>query len=145
MSDVVVLVLGDHCFEFVRPGFPERARGGQSVVVAGEGWGSGSSREQAVWALQGAGVKAVIARSYAFIHKRNLVNEALPYLVVRDDAGDQAARPGLFGTEHPGFEQQFAQRTVHRRREQRIADHALRRMAADRVRSLGAFGLHLHG
>lgn len=77
--------LGDHCFEFVRPGFPDKARGGASIVVAGEAWGSGSSREQAVWALLGAGVKAVIARSYAFIHKRNLVNEALPYLVVTDD------------------------------------------------------------
>jgi aconitate hydratase/homoaconitate hydratase len=51
-------------------------------VVAGVGWGSGSSREQAVWALRGAGIQVVIAQSYAFIHKRNLVNEALPYLVV---------------------------------------------------------------
>ena len=37
-----------------------------------------------MWALQGAGIAAVIAKSYAFIHKRNLVNEALPYLVVHD-------------------------------------------------------------
>ncbi len=78
--------LGDHCFAFVRPDFAARARAGQTLVVAGEGWGSGSSREQAVWALQGAGIVAVVARSYAFIHKRNLVNEALPYLVVRDPA-----------------------------------------------------------
>lgn len=76
--------LGDHCFQFVRPEFTPRARAGHNIVVAGEGWGSGSSREQAVWALQGAGVQAVIARSYAFIHKRNLVNEALPFLVVTD-------------------------------------------------------------
>src|SRR5207248_9703020 len=78
--------LGDHCFEFVRPGFAARARAGQNIVVAGEGWGSGSSREQAVWALQGAGIAAVVARSFAFIHKRNLVNEALPYLAVSDTA-----------------------------------------------------------
>jgi aconitate hydratase/homoaconitate hydratase len=78
--------LGDHCFELVRPGFPARCRGGANILVAGEAWGSGSSREQAVWALRGAGVKAVIAKSYAFIHKRNLVNEALPYLVVDDPA-----------------------------------------------------------
>ena len=77
--------LGDHCFEFVRPGFPQKGRAGHSIIVAGEAWGSGSSREQAVWALLGAGIKAVIARSYAFIHKRNLVNEALPYLVITDD------------------------------------------------------------
>jgi 3-isopropylmalate dehydratase small subunit len=53
-------------------------------VVAGVAWGSGSSREQAVWALRGAGIRAVVAKSYAFIHKRNLVNEALPYLVISD-------------------------------------------------------------
>jgi aconitate hydratase/homoaconitate hydratase len=77
--------LGAKCFHFVRPEFVERVRGGADLIVAGEGWGSGSSREQAVWALQGAGVRAVLARSFAFIHKRNLVNEALPYLVVTDD------------------------------------------------------------
>ncbi len=78
--------LGNKAFAFVRPEFAERARAGQTLVVAGEGWGSGSSREQAVWALIGAGISAVVARSYAFIHKRNLVNEALPYLVVEDPA-----------------------------------------------------------
>ncbi len=62
----------------------QKARDGATIVVAEEGWGSGSSREQAVWALQGAGIQVVIARSYAFIHKRNLVNEALPFLVVKD-------------------------------------------------------------
>ena len=76
--------IGPHAFHHVRPQFYPRAQAGQTLVVAGEGWGSGSSREQAVWALLGAGVQAVIAKSYAFIHKRNLVNEALPYLVVTD-------------------------------------------------------------
>ncbi|HEV2404393.1 MAG TPA: aconitase family protein, partial [Ktedonobacterales bacterium] len=78
--------LGAKCFYYVRPEFAERARAGATIVVAGEGWGSGSSREHAVWALQGAGIKVIIARSYAFIHKRNLVNEALPYLIVTDPA-----------------------------------------------------------
>lgn len=78
--------LGAKCFHFVRPEFFDRAKTGQTIVVAGEGWGSGSSREQAVWALQGAGIVAVIAKSFAFIHKRNLVNEALCYLVVDDPA-----------------------------------------------------------
>jgi 3-isopropylmalate dehydratase small subunit len=64
------------------------------VVVAGEGWGSGSSREQAVLALKGAGVEAIIARSYAFIHKRNLVNEALPFLVVQDERFYELAKDG---------------------------------------------------
>ncbi len=77
--------LGEKCFFHVKPGFAAHVREGFSIIVAGEGWGSGSSREQAVWALKGAGVQLVIARSYAFIHKRNLVNEALPYLVMKDE------------------------------------------------------------
>jgi aconitate hydratase/homoaconitate hydratase len=76
--------LGTHCFEHVRPDFASRAREGRTVIVAGEGWGTGSSREQAVWALQGAGIRAVIAKSFAFIHRRNLVNEAVPHLVLTD-------------------------------------------------------------
>ncbi len=79
--------IGSKCFHYVRPEFVSRSRDeGRTIVVAGEAWGSGSSREHAVWALKGAGIQCVIARSYAFIHKRNLVNEALPYLVVTDDA-----------------------------------------------------------
>src|SRR5258708_5324016 len=86
--------LGAKCFHFVRPDFAQKIAGGARVVVAGEGWGSGSSREQAVLALKGAGVQAIIARSYAFIHKRNLVNEALPFLVVQDAEFYQLAREG---------------------------------------------------
>jgi aconitate hydratase/homoaconitate hydratase len=77
--------LGAKAFHVVRPDFPQKAAAGARVVVAGEGWGSGSSREQAVLALKGAGIEAIVARSYAFIHKRNLVNEALPFLVVQDE------------------------------------------------------------
>ncbi len=86
--------LGEKAFHFVRPEFHARAKAGQTIVVAGEAWGSGSSREQAVWALMGAGIQAVIAKSYAFIHKRNLVNEALPYLVVKDPAFYELAAEG---------------------------------------------------
>jgi 3-isopropylmalate dehydratase small subunit len=77
--------LGDKCFHYVAPGFAQRVAQGQNIIVAGEAWGSGSSREHAVWALKGAGVSLVIAKSYAFIHKRNLVNEALSYLTVNDE------------------------------------------------------------
>ncbi|HEX9036876.1 MAG TPA: aconitase family protein [Ktedonobacterales bacterium] len=86
--------LGAHAFYYVRPEFRERARNGGTVVVAGEGWGSGSSREMAVWALQGAGVKAIIARSYAFIHKRNLVNEAMPFYIVHESRFYELAQEG---------------------------------------------------
>jgi aconitate hydratase/homoaconitate hydratase len=86
--------LGQKAFRHVRPAFYQRAFCGMQVVVAGEGWGSGSSREQAVWALKGAGIKVIIARSFAFIHKRNLVNEGLPYLVVTDPDFYELAREG---------------------------------------------------
>jgi len=86
--------LGAKAFHFVRPDFAQKARDGARVVVAGEGWGSGSSREQAVLALKGAGVLAIVAKSYAFIHKRNLVNEALPFLVVREARFYELAEEG---------------------------------------------------
>jgi 3-isopropylmalate dehydratase small subunit len=86
--------LGAKAFHVVRPDFPEKASRGATVVVAGEGWGSGSSREQAVLALKGAGIEAIVAKSYAFIHKRNLVNEALPFLVVHDAAFYELAKEG---------------------------------------------------
>ncbi len=86
--------LGDKAFYYVRPEFRERARQGANIIVAGEGWGSGSSREMAVWALQGVGIQVIIAKSYAFIHKRNLVNEALPFLTVQDPAFYELAKEG---------------------------------------------------
>src|SRR4051812_7392878 len=86
--------LGAKCFHFVRPEFVQRAREGATIVVAGEAWGSGSSREQAVLALKGAGIQAIVAKSYAFIHKRNLVNEALPFLVVQDARFSDLAKEG---------------------------------------------------
>src|SRR5436305_188110 len=73
---------------------PHLAPAGATAATAREGWGSGSSREQAVLALKGAGVEAIIARSYAFIHKRNLVNEAVPFLVVHDAAFYELAKEG---------------------------------------------------
>jgi aconitate hydratase/homoaconitate hydratase len=86
--------LGAKAFHFVKPDFVAAARAGATIVVAGEAWGSGSSREQAVWALQGAGIRIVLAKSFAFIHKRNLVNEALPYLAVADEAFYELAKDG---------------------------------------------------
>src|SRR5206468_10431964 len=94
--------LGAKAFHFVRPEFVQRATEGARVVVAGEGWGSGSSREQAVLALKGAGIQAIVAKSYAFIHKRNLVNEALPFLVVHDAGFYELAKEGAEIEVDPG-------------------------------------------
>lgn len=59
--------LGSHCFEHVRPEFRQKARDGATIIVAEHGFGSGSSREDAVRALKGTGVRMIIARSFAFI------------------------------------------------------------------------------
>lgn len=75
---------GKKCFAFTRPEVPEACAAGQDIVVAGHGWGCGSSRENAAWALAGAGFKAVIARSFGFIHRRNLVNEGIPTILLDD-------------------------------------------------------------
>ena len=71
--------LGRHCLEGLDPGFPERIRPGD-ILVAGENFGCGSSREHAVLALKGAGIKCVVAKSFARIFFRNAVNLGFPVL-----------------------------------------------------------------
>lgn len=86
--------IGAKAFYHFRPDFVKRVQAGENIIVAGEGWGCGSSREHAAWALKGAGVQAIIAKSFAYIHKRNLVNEAIPFLIVRDENFYAAVKDG---------------------------------------------------
>ncbi len=86
--------IGAKAFYHFRPDFVKRVQAGENIIVAGEGWGCGSSREHAAWALKGAGVQAIIAKSFAYIHKRNLVNEAIPFLIVRDENFYVAVKDG---------------------------------------------------
>ncbi|MFQ5795029.1 MAG: 3-isopropylmalate dehydratase small subunit [Candidatus Bipolaricaulia bacterium] len=76
--------LARYCFCEVRPEFPEQVQSGD-FVVAGENFGSGSSRETAPLAIQAAGVSAVIARSFARIFYRNAINIGLPLLIAPTD------------------------------------------------------------
>ncbi|KAJ5817867.1 Aconitase/3-isopropylmalate dehydratase large subunit alpha/beta/alpha subdomain 1/3 [Penicillium robsamsonii] len=76
--------LGSHCFEYDRPEFRKRATEGSTIIVANRGFGSGSSREDAVRALQGAGIEAVIAPSFAFIYDRNRLNMGLFNITLPD-------------------------------------------------------------
>ena len=48
--------------------------GVHEIIVGGENWGSGSSREHAAWAIAGYGVRVVISSSFADIHRNNLLN-----------------------------------------------------------------------
>ncbi len=68
--------LADHLFEDLDPELRKRIRPGD-VVVAGENFGQGSSREHAPLALVGAGVQAVVASSFARIFYRNAFNNGL--------------------------------------------------------------------
>ncbi len=72
--------LSQHAFEGVRPEFSREVEEGD-VVVAGRNFGCGSSREHAPLALLGAGVRIVIARSFARIFYRNAINTGLLALV----------------------------------------------------------------
>ena len=78
------LDLGMHYFQYVRPEFREKVKQGFNIIVAGSGFGSGSSREEAPHALKGAGVQAAIAKSYAYIYSRNQPNMALLGLIPKD-------------------------------------------------------------
>lgn len=71
--------LSAHVLEDLDPDFRDRMRQGD-MVIGGENFGCGSSREQAPLALKHAGVSAVIARSFARIFYRNATNIGLPLL-----------------------------------------------------------------
>ncbi len=87
--------LAKHAMEGLDPSFPEKAREGV-VLVGGTNFGCGSSREQAPLALKYAGVKCVLAESFARIFFRNSINIGLPVIECRGvsaavKAGDEIA------------------------------------------------------
>ena len=71
--------LAKHAMEGLDPDFPEKAKKGL-IVVGGKNFGCGSSREQAPLALKYAGVKCVLADSFARIFFRNAINIGLPVI-----------------------------------------------------------------
>ena len=83
-------VLASHCLEAVDPDFAGQVRPGD-IVVGGESFGIGSSREQAVQALAELGVGAIVAKSFARIFYRNAINIGLPILECPEAAAAIAA------------------------------------------------------
>lgn len=77
--------LGEACMEGLEPGWVKRVQEGD-ILVAGRNFGCGSSREHAPLAIIGAGIKAVVAHSFARIFYRNAFNMGLMLLEVGDDA-----------------------------------------------------------
>ena len=65
--------LAKHCLEDLDADFVNKVKAGD-VIVAGEDFGCGSSREHAIWAIRGAGVQTVIAKTFARIFYRNAIN-----------------------------------------------------------------------
>jgi len=76
--------LARHCLEDLDAKFIEEVKPGD-IIVAGEDFGCGSSREHAVWAIRGAGVQTVIAKTFARIFYRNAINNGF-YIIESPDA-----------------------------------------------------------
>lgn len=70
--------ISEYCFTACDPDFPVRAKAmGASIIIGGSNYGQGSSREHAALAPLYLGVKAVIAKSFARIHRANLINAGI--------------------------------------------------------------------
>ncbi|SFU76866.1 aconitate hydratase [Alicyclobacillus macrosporangiidus] len=79
--------ISEYVFVRVDPKFPERAKQyGGGIIVAGSNYGQGSSREHAALAPMYLGVKAVIAKSFARIHRANLINFGILPLMFTEEA-----------------------------------------------------------
>ena len=72
-----------YTFESIDKDFAKKVKEGD-IVVAGENFGCGSSREQAPSLLKALGVKAVVAKSFARIFYRNSINIGLPVIISKD-------------------------------------------------------------
>jgi len=77
--------LGKHCMEDADKEFAKKVKSG-GIIVAGENFGCGSSREHAPIAIKGCGVSLVIAQSFARIFYRNCINIGLPILESKEAA-----------------------------------------------------------
>lgn len=75
--------LGKYCMETIQPDFASKVQPGD-IIVAGNNFGCGSSREHAPMAIKGCGIQAVIAKSFAAIFFRNAINIGLPFLESSD-------------------------------------------------------------
>lgn len=78
-------LMSQYCYHRYAPDFAARAKEmGRSIIVGGENYGQGSSREHAAINPMYLGVKAVIAKSIARIHKGNLVNHGIIPMLFAD-------------------------------------------------------------
>ncbi|MBQ5791203.1 MAG: aconitate hydratase, partial [Clostridia bacterium] len=98
--------ISKHCFTVCDEAFPDRALSlGKSIIVGGSNYGQGSSREHAALAPLYLGIKAVIVKSFARIHRANLINAGILPLEFVNEAdydtigeSDVLAINDLYGT-----------------------------------------------
>ncbi len=72
--------LSKHIMEDIDPNFPKKVVCGKSIIVAGENFGMGSSREQAPLVIKECGIVAILAKTFARIFYRNGFNIGLPLI-----------------------------------------------------------------
>lgn len=85
--------LASHCMEDADPSFAQNVKVGD-IMIGGKNFGCGSSREHAPLAIKAAGIKVIIAESYARIFYRNSLNIGMPILECPEavqgiEAGDE--------------------------------------------------------
>jgi 3-isopropylmalate/(R)-2-methylmalate dehydratase small subunit len=106
--------LARHVFEDIDPDFARRLKPGD-ILVAGKNFGMGSSREQAPVSLKAAGIKAIIAESFARIFYRNAFNIGLPLVECKTsnisdgDALEIDFDKGTVADRNIGYKTQIAQ------------------------------------
>ena len=94
--------ISEHCFTVCDETFPKRALElGSSIVVGGSNYGQGSSREHAALAPLYLGVKIVITKSFARIHRSNLINAGiLPFTFVNESDYDKISQGDVLSCEN---------------------------------------------
>lgn len=88
MHDLRFKSTGEPDADFIlnqQPYAQQPSQGVRQIIIGGQNWGSGSSREHAAWAISAYGVRVVISSSFADIHRNNLLNcFVLPVVVSTD-------------------------------------------------------------
>ena len=125
--------MADFAFEIVDETYPERARAtGDHFVVGGDNYGQGSSREHAAIVPRYLGLRAVLAKSFARIHRQNLVNFAVLPLTFLDPVDYDRIQPGdVLGITEPA-EQLRGSDPVEVRNETRGETYAMQHRLSSR-------------
>ncbi|MDR0222481.1 MAG: aconitate hydratase [Oscillospiraceae bacterium] len=102
--------ISEYCFTAVDPDFPERAKAakgkGGGVIIGGHNYGQGSSREHAALAPLYLGIKAVVCKSFARIHRQNLINNGIIPLTFANEGDYDKIERGDFLQKH-GLKQEI--------------------------------------